>query len=71
MTAPARWAVILDPLGMANIVSDRQPGPGVAGAGLSGEWSAVRLWKTYEAASWWMREFNATHVPARPGEGAG
>ena len=74
MTAPTRYAVVLDPLGMANVVSDREPGPGPALRGLTGEW--VRGWRdgdwrsfadALSSASWW----NQRHKPARPAERAG
>lgn len=71
MTAPAHWAVIIDPLGMANVVSGRQPGPGVAGVGLTGEWRRDQYWRwmTWGDAVESMREWNYRHSPARPGEG--
>lgn len=82
MTAPTRYAVILDPLGMANVVSDREPGPGPAMHGLTGEWvplvafenrytESSERWDEFDEAIGWMREYNARHKPARPAERAG
>lgn len=80
MTAPTRYAVILDPLGMANVVSDREPGPGPALWGLTGRWrhlgilgqaDGIRRWHNYGAVAEFVRVYNARHKPARPAERAG
>lgn len=74
MTAPTRYAVVLDPLGMANVVSDREPGPGPALWGLTGRWRRGREGAWYDTmceAVGYMRGWNARHKPARPAERAG
>lgn len=76
MTPPVRYAVILDPLGMANVVSDREPGPGRKLAGLTGEWYrvidlALPRWAMWAEAAGYARAWNAMHKPARPAESEG